>query len=916
MAEAVVFYVLEKIGDALAEEGLNLLRSQLGRETSVLPEIKDSMTHLKSQFNITKAFLAEQQNYSSQGAAYDAWLDEVKNVAHKTEDVIDEFTYLTGQTSRKGSKLMGLFRRSTNLDEWHEIARQLKQIEVTLQKLMSTRELYGISVGEHKGDNSLGQESYQELWSDSTYFDTEEDIFGNKEEKAKLNHLLMHGPETRNIIAICGMGGIGKTTLARGIYKNKEIENAFNCRAWITMSQKYKVEDLLRGILRQVREKNVNIHDQIDTMDRVNLVQTLRSYLQDKKYLVMLDDMWSRDAWALLNHALPENNIGSRIVITTRIEGVASIVNNDCRIGPKRLPWKDAWDLFCHKAFQRIDGKRCPEFLNHLVEKIIQKCDGLPLAIVVIGSLLNYTNADEKEWNMFYSQLSWHIDKNPELNHLKNILSLSFNSLPGNLKNCFMYCCLFPEDYLIRRKRIIRLWIAEGFVEERGAGTTLEEVAEEYLQELVHRSLLQVVERNQSGRAKGFQMHDIVREITIARCRSERFSLVAEDPRQTKLGIEARRVSVLKGAEAVESAAGARQLRSFLLFDEKVNDAWFQKAFANFRLLTVLSLEGANIEKLPDIVTDLFNLNYLDLKGSKVKEIPKSIGKLRKLQLLNIEGTNVMELPGEIRMLTKLRLLRAGCAVAGEGFIVFRAVRLLSQIYHLNDLQVLGDIVASEGLVDNLGKLTQLRSFGIFVEKIKYLKNICTSIRRMPNLVRFGIVSCIEELVLDLDNFGHVPSLEWLRLRGKLHGGVALPMLFSFTKLTFLSLEWSRLQVDPLPSISHMSNLGQLSLQRAYDGQLLTFRAGWFPKLKELHLIHMEHLNFIEMEAGTMQNLDYVQLIDLRSMITVSHGFQHLTSVQKLVLADMPEEFIESARGEDWVYIQHIPSVVNIKIEK
>ncbi|KAF7070082.1 hypothetical protein CFC21_075638, partial [Triticum aestivum] len=289
------------------------------------------------------------------------------------------------------------------------------------------------------------------------------------------------------------MGGLGKTTLVRQVYKKDEIKQNFNCFAWISVSQSYNIEHLLREILKQLQAKEKDIPHQVATTDVASLVHTLTNFLQDKRYLIVLDDMWSRDAWKLLNHALGISNKGSRIIITTRNEDVSSLADDKHCIQLKMLGKEEGWDLFCKKAFPRIEGKTCPQSLICWAEKIVGKCEGLPLAIVAIGSLLSHKKLYENEWKSFYNQLDWQIVNNPELNSVMNVLDISINSLSGNLKNCFLYCGIFPEDFQIRRNYLIRLWIAEGFVQERGPSITMEEVGNEYLNEIAQRSLLQVV---------------------------------------------------------------------------------------------------------------------------------------------------------------------------------------------------------------------------------------------------------------------------------------------------------------------------------------------------------------------------------------------------------------------------------------
>ncbi|KAB8117548.1 hypothetical protein EE612_059697, partial [Oryza sativa] len=260
----------------------------------------------------------------------------------------------------------------------------------------------------------------------------------------------------------------------------------------------------------------------------------------------------------------------------------------------------------------------------------------LPLAIGAIGSLLSCRGMDEQEWASFYDQLNWQVTSNPELSWVSDVIHLSLNDLPNHLRNCFLYCGLFPEDSQIRRKWIIRMWIAEGFVEDRGTDTTPKEVAEEYLRELTQRSLIEVVERNVFVRARKFELHNMVKEIIRTTSRKQLFSLICEHPDVTSLGDAARRVSVHTGGQDFQSGLAWQQLRSFLLFDRYVPVPWIFTSVSSFRLLRVLCLRYSLLKDFPNAIASLFNLHYLDLSCTKVNKIPKSVARLKNLQTLHL----------------------------------------------------------------------------------------------------------------------------------------------------------------------------------------------------------------------------------------------------------------------------------------
>ncbi|XP_028118076.1 disease resistance protein RPM1-like [Camellia sinensis] len=185
------------------------------------------------------------------------------------------------------------------------------------------------------------------------------------------------------------------------------------------------------------------------------------------------------------------------------------------------LSEEKAWELFCKKAFQLDFEGHCPPELEEVSHAIVRKCQGLPLAIAAIGGLLSTKNKGISEWQKFYGSMHSELERNPNLTSIRKILLLSYNDLPHYLKSCFLYFGIMPEDYSISYGRLIRLWIAEGFIEEQ-KGKTMEEVAEECLIELIHRRLVLVSITKFDGRVKQCQVHDVMREIILSM--SEEFS--------------------------------------------------------------------------------------------------------------------------------------------------------------------------------------------------------------------------------------------------------------------------------------------------------------------------------------------------------------------------------------------------------
>nr|CAD1839366.1 unnamed protein product [Ananas comosus var. bracteatus] len=258
------------------------------------------------------------------------------------------------------------------------------------------------------------------------------------------------------------------------------------------------------------------------------------------------------------------------------------------------------------------------------------------------------------------------------------------------------------------------------------------------------------------------------------------------------------------------------------------------------------------MEQIPDAVFDLFNLHYLDLQYTEVKSIPKSLGKLQNLQTLDLNVTRVEKLPREVATLTKLRHLFVSCYYDFECriFDCFSAVSVPHDICRLKGLQTLLNIKADKFLMQNIGSLTSL---------------LVGSLKMMPGLVTLGVVASDKDELLRLDSVHPLPSLHKLYLQGRLDEDEAPTVFASFGRLRDLALGWSGLQNDPLHAFSHMSSLVNLQLYRVYKGPRLSFRAGWFPRLKNLFLADMAQVSVIDIEDGAMESLYQLRLIGCRA---------------------------------------------------
>ncbi|CAL5416977.1 unnamed protein product [Camellia sinensis] len=754
------------------------------------------------------------------------------------QDVIDEniLLVLPKQLGLFGSSRI-VTRTITKLKPRHQIASQIQDIKNRIREIQEGADRYAFSTSSSTEHTSTNTSTKDNMWRDprlASLFIGDDEVVGIESPKSELiSRLADKNQSQRAVISLVGMGGIGKITLAKKVYDSQEIVAHFNCKAWITVSQSYKPEELLKTMI--------------------------EGYLYEKKYVIVFDDIWKIDFWGSIRHALPQNSKGSRVIITTRSEQIAAFCK-ESSVGHvhelQTLSEEKAWELFCVKAFQLDFGGHCPLELEEISHEIVRKCEGLPLAIVAIGGLLSTKNKVISEWQQFYDSMGTELERNPKLTSIRKILLSSYNDLPQYLKSCFLYFGEMLEDYSIEGKRLIWLWIAEGFDEEQKA-KTLEEVAEEYLIELIHRRLVQVSRTKSDGRVGECRVHDVVREIIISMSKEFSFCQILEEE-NSSFNDTTHRLSVHThycNMDKVMESIGKSSVRSVFLFQRGVlpKKTLLGTVAANFKLLKVLDLEDAPLDQLHEEVGNLFLLRYLRIRNTKVKIIPKSI-----------------ELPFDIR------------------------VKIQEGIEGLEELQNLWYVETNHGLIKELEKLRQQRKLGITKLEREHERAICAAFEKMKYLQHLSVWALSDDEILDLQYISSSSPpqyLQHLRLTGDLE---KLPnWILKLQNLVRLSLAGSGLTKNGrLKGLQVLPSLVRLGLWDAYDWEQLYFEVGGFQKLKQLYLEDLKGLNLVIIEEGALPLLEELTIGRSPHLKEVPVGIHHPQKLKTLHFFGMPEEFI------------------------
>uniref|UniRef100_A0A0D9W372 AAA+ ATPase domain-containing protein n=1 Tax=Leersia perrieri TaxID=77586 RepID=A0A0D9W372_9ORYZ len=896
MAESVLFVTLSKITAALGADVLQQIQNLLPRESSLFVQLSGCMNRIKKELSVIQAFLSQADLQSAHTRTIEAWVDAVRKVALDVEDIIDEYVHLLGQ--QKGGRFTSVkvnFGRSQRLSLWHQIVERLEEIERDLQHISEMKERWAQTSTELLGADHQCALPYSPQCG---YFINSDDMIGFGKYKMMLMNWLARKDSSTSVMVIFGMGGIGKTTLASNVYESEK--SRYDCSSWIATSQVYNTSSLLRMTIRDCFKNMKEIPQNIDMMDLHSLIVELREFLKGRSCLVVIDDVWDQVSVDPILKAFCHSEHRNKVIITTREIQVAKFVDQSYMLQMEELEETEAWDLFCRKAFLNEEERSCPEELVSIAKDIMKWCCGLPLALVTMGGLLSLREKNNSEWKRVYDKLLCSFENDPGLNHLKHVINLSYRYLPEYLKNCFLFCSIFPENSMIKRKHLIRLWIAEGFVENRGR-TTMEELAHHYLSELIHRGMLQVMKRNDNGRVKHCRMHCIVREVTISLCKSRGFHMIWGNDEST-CTYEARRFAMHEITQSSsEILIDLPHVRTFLSFDVTMTDTLLSRIICSSRYLTVC-IRALFINEVPKEVVSLFNLRYLGLRRTKVKKLPSSLEKLANLQTLDLHHSCISKLPSGITKLENLRHLFVE-TVKDSSFQSLNAcsgVGAPSGICRLKSLQTLFTVEASKGFVKQANKLVQLKSFRITKVKGSHCPALSVSVKRMNQLVYLDIVASDEKEVLNLDISPPPRTLEKLCLRGKLDNYNLHSFFNNFgNNLTCLFLGWSGLSRDPLPLLSDMTNLAFLWLQRAFDGAQLRFVQGWFPRLRRLHLKDMEHLNSLEIEKGSVVSLEVLEMTGLNELKEIPGGILLLNNLQEVYLDLVHKEYFPNHERED-----------------
>ncbi|GMH30594.1 hypothetical protein Nepgr_032437 [Nepenthes gracilis] len=813
--------------------------------------LRAKLSHLMM---IIKSMMDDAEENRVTNCAVEEWLNELKNALYDAEDLLDEIADEDRQWQGDSrSRILppmspdGKFMAV----ELEEFSRRVDYLVRQMNVMSSKKHVKGKSAARLP----------------STDIPDEDRISGREEERRRIIEFLesCEGDRRRiSVVAIAGMPGVGKTSLAQHVYNDEILRDFFDIKVWVCVSNDFDVVRVTKTIHESVSSWLFESED-------LNIVQKdLSGRLIEKKVLLVLDDLWSEDydKWDALLKPFKMVAEGSAVLITTRHENVAKVSNPDLTLHLEQLSDEDCWSIIKTHAFSQMDLavnlKR-----EVLGRKIARKCGGLPLAAKAVGRLLRSTKEDE--WELILEHDLWY-----SVNDKSSILpalQLSYRYLPSHLKRCFSYCSMFPKDYQFEKKKLILLWMAEGFVQHPSDGRSIEEEGDRYFSELLSRSFFQ----QSSSSVSSFIMHDLFHD--LAEMESKEFISRVESGKSCKIPEKVRHFSFRRrhcdDLTKWKPFKSFSHLHTFMPIDypavySSVSLRALGELLPALRRVRVLCLSHYQIHLLPDEIGELQQLRFLDLSFTSLKNLPETICKLHKLEtLLLIHCCQLIELPSNFCNLTSLR--------------------------HLD----LADTASLKGMPQGIGSLSSLRTLSKFVVG----PSVPSDHNWRREYLTIGVLGSYQHLQGDLciSNMDRVRSMS----------DATSARLANLKNLEGLKLEWrnrhsdSEVERKVLNLIKPSKTLKRLAIQ-GYGG---TSFPNWIGHCMYSNIVslHLERclFCFVLPPLGQLQSLKKLSVQEFIQVTTVGPEFYGCDSSSIIPFRSLETlRFDGMSQWEEWFPIE------------
>ncbi|XP_078174059.1 putative disease resistance protein RGA3 [Carex rostrata] len=905
----------------------DLINSKITKVLGITNEAQKLLNRLEKVLDV----LEDAERKKIRDGDVKRWLVELREVVFESEKVID-YCRIEAHNTRKKEKqtqqqvaacprlLASCFSKSGLRDM---ISKGVRTLNIKMKAILKEKpqlNLKQVIIG-NTSTAAPTQNSSQSLPSNTCIgatIETDTDYLVNILTNEETNK---EAEGSHHLIAIVGVGGIGKTTLARKIFNDERIRGSFDIRIWISQSSSLKDSALLAKII------DAAGGNPSKSTTRACLEPKLATTVARKRFLVVLDDVSDGSIWEnLLKAPLQASARGSRILVTTREENVAIQMGASYVHDVKRLSPEEGWLLL--RETSSLEEEDESDILTEIGLNISEKCNGLPLAIKIVGGILKRKEPTIKEWQAISESQTWSMEG--LLDGIPRVLYLGYDDLPLNLKQCFLYCSLFPKNFCIAWHDLIKKWVSEGFVVKRD-GATLEEIGEEYYKELVQRYLI-YPEKECDDDTERCKMHDCL--VNMARLLSPEEISVDEINKLGEVTFRPCYVSLVsEGMKIIpEEIKTKEKLRTLLLSKNPLKDDGLRDLFTRLKLLRVLDISETSIEVIPDTLRNLLHLRYLNLSRTKIKELPESIGYLPFLQFLLLqECKRLHSLPKGIENLKSLRNFDlTGTTINRFLFRIGKLVNLRSLDFIANTKLEKENKAWSLGELKNLNKLRSLCILQI--DKTRDLDEAKEALLGTKPCLKELELSCNEATPLEnpiiiekinsiFDELCPPPCLETLKIIN--YFGTKYPSWLSIDSLSNLQqLELINCQFcQTLPPLGELPKLVFLYIANASDLRDIgpditgTGQEIAFPKLEKLHI---QSLNNLESWTGLerpdmMPCLKAFQLESCPEIRFLPPCIKHSKSLKELRIIDCKSlKLIKNLTGIKELSVWNTPNLRKI----
>ncbi|KAH8479388.1 hypothetical protein H0E87_010659 [Populus deltoides] len=606
MVDAVVTVFLERLLNTLVEEG------------RVVNEFRDQFEKLQDELQLMQCFLKDADKQKRKNQTLHGIMAKLRELIYESEDILADCQLQSREDNQFSNGCLARIY-PPNLHFQNQTGKRLRKINEKITDIKQSIMSYlGPSITNDMGRIDACNDQMPR-WSSPVYDHTQ--VVGLEDDTKKIKDWLYNADVGILKIGIVGMGGLGKTTIAQMVFNDREIEDRFERRMWISVSQSFDEEQIMRSMLRTLGDASVGD-------DRGELLRKINQYLLGKRYLIVMDDVWSLDGnwWSRISEGLPKGN-GSSVIITTRlVEVLRKMEASEAMHQPDILNGNNSWLLFRKIAFAASGGDCTKPELEKIGKEIVQKCNGLPLAIKAIGGMLLY-KSHYHEWKRIADNFRDELGENDD------------------------------TDCVVTKEQLVHWWIGEGFVPLR-SGRPSTEAGEDCFSGLTNRCLVEVVEKTYNGTILTCKIHDMVRELVIKMAENDAFFKVT--------GRGCRHFGIDTKMDPKQLAAN-HKLRALLSTTKtgevnKISSSIANK-FSECKYLRVLdlckSIFEMSLTSLLSHIGFLQHLTYLSLSNTHpLIQLPPSLENLKNLEILNVSySQNLKVLPPYLTKFKKLRVL-------------------------------------------------------------------------------------------------------------------------------------------------------------------------------------------------------------------------------------------------------------------